>query len=208
MKIAETVKFLKLMQMTRAQPQYGYVIAGIQKAELSDLAQHHYLVAFTAWHLTRLIKQSGGKINAERVLEICLLHDLGELFGGDIAMSYAKANPAARKLAKAFERENQLYLAKMLGDGELINTLFSEAEEPKSDEGQVAKIADYIEVTHYKEYVGRRTAGDIRLVKGRMLEMAGKVKDNKTRQFLKKFLNEWAKVLSVSKNQEVFEAFK
>ncbi len=208
MKTTATVNFFKLIQTTRSQSQSGYVVSGIQKAELSDLAQHHYLVTFTAWHLTQLIKENGGKINVERVIEICLFHDLGELFGGDIAMPYAKTNLTAKKLAKAFEQENQKYLIKMLGDNQLVKALFSEANEPKSDEGQVAKIADYIEVTHYKDYIGRRTAGDIRLVKGRMKEMVRKIKDPKARRYLTKFLNEWAKTLVKDTGREIFEPFK
>lgn len=36
----------KLMQLTRSQPLYGYVIGGVQKNDLSNLAEHHYLVTF------------------------------------------------------------------------------------------------------------------------------------------------------------------
>src|SRR5688572_26987474 len=93
----------RLLELTRAQPQYGYILAEIPKSDLSDLAQHHYLVTFVAWRLAVLVVQKGGKINLERVLELSLIHDLGELFGGDISMPYARANPAARNAAKEFE---------------------------------------------------------------------------------------------------------
>lgn len=208
MQIDEIVNFFKLAQTTRSQPQYGYVVSGVQKAELSDLAQHHYLVTFIAWQLVRLIKNAGGKINGEQVLEVCLLHDLGELFGGDISLPYRLANPTAGKLAKAFEAENQKFLTKMLGDSAHIKQLFSEAESPHSDEGQVAKIADYIEVTHYKDYIGRRSEGDIRLVLGRMQAMASKVKNVKARKALSEFLEGWAETLAADTGGELFESFK
>ncbi len=108
-------KLFKLLEITRSQPQYGYALAGIPKGELSDLAQHHYLVTFIAWQLALSVQSKGAKINVQKVLEYSLIHDLGELFGGDIAMPYAKANPKARILAKAFEAENQKYLANFFG---------------------------------------------------------------------------------------------
>src|SRR5579872_6043877 len=108
-------KLFKLLEITRSQPQYGYALAGIPKAELSDLAQHHYLVTFIAWQLALSVQAKGAKINVQKVLEFCMVHDLGELFGGDIAMPYAKANPKARTLAKAFEAENQNYLSAFFG---------------------------------------------------------------------------------------------
>ena len=143
------------MELMRSQPQYGYALSGIPKAELSDLAAHHYLVTFMAWQLARHCQRAGAKINIERVLEFAMLHDLGELFGGDIAMPYGKVNPRARKLAKAFERENQKFMARFFGaDKKYISRLTDEILTAKSDEGIIAKVADYLEVTHYKLYVG------------------------------------------------------
>src|SRR3989344_5119270 len=102
----------KLMQLTRSQPLYGYVVGGVQKNDLSNLAEHHYLVTFIAWQLARQIKSKGANINVEKVLEFAMVHDIGELFGGDISMPYARANPKAREYAKAFEEENQKFLSK------------------------------------------------------------------------------------------------
>jgi len=196
------------MQTARAQPQYGYVVAGIQKSELSDLAQHHYLVSLIAWYVSERIEEAGGKLNKARLLEICLLHDLGELFGGDIAMPYAKANPRAKELAKAFERENQQYLTVLLGKTSKIRDLFQEANEPSCDEGLVAKIADYIEVTQYKQYVRRLSAGDVRMAKESMRALTDRIRDDRTRRFLKKFVLEWVRALLSDGNGEVFEKVK
>ena len=138
-------KLFRLLELTRAQPQYGYVLAEIPKSDISDLAQHHYLVTVMAWQLARHIKRAGGQIDSEKVLEISLIHDLGELFGGDIAMPYAQANPPAREFAKKFEAENMKYLAHFFAaDTDHFNELAAEAMKPTSAEGLVAKIADYI----------------------------------------------------------------
>ena len=133
------------MELTRSQPQYGYALAGIQQDELSNLAEHHYLVTFIAWQLASQVKKAGAKIDVEKVLEFGLVHDLGELFGGDISMPYAKANPKARKHAKAFEEENQRFLSKFFGNqSEHFKELGHKILDAKSDEAIIAKIADPI----------------------------------------------------------------
>src|SRR5581483_5063728 len=138
----------RLIELTRSQPQYGYILAEIPKAQLSDLAQHHYLVTFIAWQLAAAANRAGGEINTEKVLEYALVHDLGELFGGDIAMPYAQANPPAREAAKSFERENQKYISRFFEDGQAeVQTLFTEVMQATTNEALIAKIADYVEVT-------------------------------------------------------------
>ena len=67
----------KLIELTRSQPQYGYALAGIQQDELSNLAEHHYLVTFVAWQLASQVKRAGANIDIQKVLEFCLIHDLG-----------------------------------------------------------------------------------------------------------------------------------
>lgn len=204
----EDISFLKLIQTARSMPQYGYVISGIKKAELSDLAQHHYLVTLTAWFVGNLVRKNGGRLNLEQVMAISLVHDLGELFGGDIAMPYAKANPKASKLAKQFEQENQAYLTKFLGNHGNINELFKEAREPKSDEGIISKVADYLEVTHYKQYLGQKTAGDVRMVLSRIEKMIERISNARTRKYLTTFVASWTETMSNDDGEELFESAK
>ncbi len=189
-------------------PQTGYVLSGIHSSLASDLAEHHYLVAITGWYIAKLIRQSGGKINTERVLEICLIHDLGELFGGDIAMPYAKANPVARKLAKQFERENQKFLTGFLAEINQVQLLFRDALDVKSDEAIVAKVADYIEVTEYKNYIGRLTDGDVAMVVKKMTKMLEGLKNKKVRSTLARIIDEWSVAILASSEIELFEEAK
>ncbi len=199
-------RFLRLLQTARAMPQTGYVLGGVKKSDLSDLAQHHYLVTITGWYLANLIIKNKGKINVERVLEICLIHDLGELFGGDIAIPYGLANPVARKLAKRFEGENQRYLTKFLAEIGQTKELFEQSNDLSSDEALVAKIADYIEVTEYKQYLGRLTDGDITLVTQRILKMSSKIKNRPSQIFLSRLVVEWSSALMVDNGTELLES--
>ena len=192
------------MELTRSQPQYGYALAGIQQDELSNLAEHHYLVTFIAWQLASQVKKAGAKIDVEKVLEFGLVHDLGELFGGDISMPYAKANPKARKHAKAFEEENQRFLSKFFGNqSEHFKELGHKILDAKSDEAIIAKIADYIEVTHYKQYVKVFSKFDTDLIKPKLASMIEKMADPIAKKELGKFINDWTSDITKKEIPEI-----
>lgn len=202
-------ELFRLIELTRAQPQYGYALAGIPKAELSDLAQHHYLVAFMAWQLAVNLKAKGAKLNVEKVLELALIHDLGELFGGDISMPYARANPKARKLAKNFEQENLNYMSQYFGSyAKAFHEAGSEIMEPKTDEGYVAKIADFLEATHYKLFMGRLSEGDIHMAEKGLHSKIARFKDAVAKKEMTEFVGEWGKDLLQARGKEFFENSK
>ncbi|HVY67673.1 MAG TPA: HD domain-containing protein [Patescibacteria group bacterium] len=202
-------RLFRLLELTRSQPQYGYTVAGIKKAELSDLAQHHYLVAIMAWQLALAANAAGGKLSVEKVLEFSLIHDLGELFGGDIAMPYARANPEARRKAKAFEAENQKFVAGFFGpQGEKFLALSTEINDAGTDEALVSKLADYAEVTHYKQYMGKLTQGDVKMAAQAMQKKLAKMHDRKAAYALRSFLRVWTRALLKGRDEELFEQAK
>lgn len=186
------VDLFKLIELTRSQPQYGYALGGVKKNDLSSLAEHHYMVAFIAWRLAVTVKEKGADIDVGKVLEFALIHDLGELLGGDIAMPYAQANPKARELAKAFEAENHRYLSEYFGEGkDHFLKLSEEIMNAISDESLIAKVADYMEVTHYKFYLGALTKADVEMIGPKLLEKVEKMKDDVAREYLTSFIHEW-----------------
>jgi len=192
-------KLFRVLELTRNQPQTGYVLAGIPTNELSNLAEHHYLVTFIAWQLARNLNRAGAKINVQKVLEYTLIHDLGELFGGDISMPYAKANRAAYRKAKAFEEENQKFLSKFFGkEANYFRKTSKEISDTKTDEGVVAKVADYIECTHYKFHQNKLVKEDLALALEKGHTYIKKIKDPITREQLGKFFKKWAKELPKS----------
>lgn len=201
-------RLIRLLEITRSQPQYGYALSGIPKGELSDLAQHHYLVTMIAWTLARAAKRAGSSISVEAVLEHALVHDLGELFGGDIAMPYAKANPPARTAAKEFERLNQQHLATFFGEDEAyFDGLSGEVLDAHRNEALIAKIADYIEVTHYKLYVRRLSPGDLIMAGKKVNEMLANLTDRVAADAISQLIASWAEDLFVPQ-EDIFEAAK
>lgn len=198
------VNLFKLMELTRSQPQYGYALSGIRQNDLSNLAEHHYLVTFMAWQLARQVKNTGANISVEKVLEFSLIHDLGELFGGDISMPYARANPKAKEYAKAFEEENQRFMARFFGDDSgYFKELGHEILDTQTDEGIISKIADYMEVTYFKQYMGALAAFDVELIKPKLQSMVEKIQDPIAKKELLVFVHEWVATLSEKSIPEI-----
>lgn len=181
----------KVIQITRDQPQYGYNVAGIRKHDLSDLAQHHYLVTFIAWQLALHIGKEGGNINIQRTMEIAMVHDLGELFGGDISFYYAKQNQQARKHAKDFENENNLFLSNYFPDSAHYKDLIQEMEEQTTDESIVAKVADYTEVLFYKQRLREITKEDAPSNAQSLLKAIEKSTNKIVKDVLVSFIDSW-----------------
>lgn len=186
----------KILELMRSQPQYGYVLAGIKQDDLSNLAEHHFLVTFIAWQIVSHLRHYGAGINIQKVLELALVHDLGELLGGDIAMPYARANQKARTLAKNFEVENNNFLSQFFGEeSKHFKKLSEEMADPKSDEGKIVKIADYLEITHYKFYIKVFSRFDIDLVKPKLQKMCKGIKDPIAKRALNGFITQWVREL-------------
>jgi 5'-deoxynucleotidase YfbR-like HD superfamily hydrolase len=184
------IYLINLLQITRVQPQYGYSIAG-GNIRQGNLAEHHYLVTMLGWQIADYVNQKGAKIDTSKVLKFCLLHDVGEIFGGDIGMYYAKANPQARKYAKLFEAENQKFLSQFFSNKDEVVALTSEILESESDEAHIAKIADYLEVTHYKLFDDKLKGKDSELIAPKLAEKIEKIKDPIARRELLNFVSVW-----------------
>ena len=190
-------KLFKLAELTRSQIQNGYALSGIPKDQISTLAEHQYLVTFMAWQLARNANYAGANLNVEKVMEQALTHDLGELFGGDIATPYALVNPRAKKFAKAFEAENHKFFSKFFGpDKNHFKKLSAEIMNAKTDEALVAKLADYVECTHFKLYTTKRFGKrDLAIARLKCYGYVKKMKDKVAKQALTKFVDGWIKEL-------------
>ncbi|TRZ50286.1 HD domain-containing protein [bacterium] len=201
-------KLFKLLQLTRSQPQYGYGVRGISTNDLSNLAEHQYLTSIIAWQLARRAKEAGANISIEKVLEFSLLHDLGELFGSDISAPYAKINRRAYKAAKAFELENQRFLAKFFGkDEKYFKKIAGEILDAKSDEALLAKTADWMECTHYLFWMGKLEKSSVDLANSKIESYAKKMRDPIAKEMVLEFLKIWVKEIEKGSIVDIISDF-
>jgi 5'-deoxynucleotidase YfbR-like HD superfamily hydrolase len=194
----------KLVQLTRAQVQQGYLLSGIPREKISNLAEHHYLVTFIGWQLAVHLKEAGANIDIQKVLEYCMIHDLGELMGGDISAWYAKMNPRARRFAKAFEEENQKYLSKFFGSQtKYFRKISKDILTYKGDEALIAKVADYIEALCFKVYVGHFEEPSRKFSNEKLNAFIKKIKDKTAKKLLQEFVNDWLKTVDKANYIEI-----
>jgi 5'-deoxynucleotidase YfbR-like HD superfamily hydrolase len=186
-------RLFHVLELTRNQPQTGYMIWG-GDVRLGNLAEHHYMVLMIAWQLGHMVQKVGAHIDLLKIFEFAAVHDIGELFGGDISMPYGKINPTAKKYAKMLEAENQRFISRFFGIfSRRFRLLSKEILSAVSDEARIVKIADYIEITHYKFFIGKFVAFDIGLVADKIRQMIEGISDEKARTCLRKFVDSWQK---------------
>ncbi len=145
---------LSVVQLTKQQPLTGYSVAGVKLAELPTLAEHHYTSALAAMFASRHIKKLGGNIDPEKIVAMLLIHDLGELFGGDISTPLSRTYPELREYKnKIGERAIDL-MTKELPD-EIKNDfldLYYACETKNSDEYWVVKFFDQLDHQLFLEH--------------------------------------------------------
>ena len=148
------LQLLAILQLTKEQPLTGYICAGIKGNEIPSLAEHHYSTVLMSYFLTQKIKQAGGKINERKLMLMLLVHDLSELFGGDIA------GPLHRKYPDLGEHKDKIGERALAVLGEFLETknaeelqaLFNEFEKGTDDETFVAKIIDQMDHQLFLEH--------------------------------------------------------
>ena len=86
--------------------------------------------------------------------------------------------------------------------------LSNEIMETSVNEGVIAKLADYLEVTHYKQYMNRLSKGDVVMACKAMEKKIALMTDKIAEKELTKFIVDWKKQLLSGKNQEFFEQAK
>ena len=127
---------------------------GIKVEETSNLAEHHYLVAMIGRMLAEYINEEDKLVDPWRVVQMCLIHDVGEIFGGDTAAPLSRRRPDMKKHARTLEAFNHEIVASFLRPKlhERWNGLIHEHEDMQSDEAVVAQVADKIETQYFLEH--------------------------------------------------------
>jgi len=120
--------------------------------DLSDnIASHSFRVTIIGYFLA---KQQ--KANPDKVVQMCLFHDISEARCGD-------QNWVNKKYVKVFENEIQKDQLKSLPNNKDLNELITEYQERKSLESKLAKDADLLDqILLLKEYAwqGNKEAED------------------------------------------------
>jgi putative hydrolases of HD superfamily len=139
--------FLFEVGMLKRTPRSGFQFLG---SGAESVAEHIFRTIYIGYALGRLV--SG--IDVDKLIKMCLFHDLPEARTGDL-------NYVNKKYVTADEKKAVQDLAATLPFGSEIQELISEYEEGRTEEARLAQDADQLEmILALKEYkdVGNKYA--------------------------------------------------
>ncbi len=133
MKPQELIDFMKTLQILKDSPRHCWLKSGRQES----VAEHSWRLAVMAM----IIGDEIDGIDTEKLIKICLIHDLGEAITGDIpTFNKTKQDEVTER-----EKINGLFESLPEDTGEKLKALFDEFEDQSTAEGKLAKALDKIE---------------------------------------------------------------
>jgi putative hydrolase of HD superfamily len=131
--------FLYEAGMLKRTPRSGFQFLG---TGAESVAEHIFRTSYIGYALGKIAKD----INVDRLIQLCLFHDLPEARTGDL-------NYVNKKYVDANEKKAIEDLAQTLPFGNEIRELVLEFNEGKTDEAKLARDADQLEmILALKEY--------------------------------------------------------
>jgi len=198
----DLLKLFSILQLTKEQPETGYLVAGIKLNETASLAEHHYTCTLMAYLIAQKIKKTKVKFNERKLILMLLIHDLGELFGGDISAPLSRKFPDLREHKdKIGERAIELLSSYLDTESQQDFTkLYQEFETGTSDEKWVGKVIDQIDHQFFLEhhnYKQKYCPGDsdyrVNFIKDHIYKLTAKIQNEKIKKVMNDFLEEFEK---------------
>ena len=145
MKINDLKKILKVfltLQWAKELPRQGFIAMGFKRNEADSVAAHSFSTALLAYFLAKQLQKEGLNLDAEKVLKMGLVHDIGETIVGDVG-TFVKG--MAGGVFKNIEEEGVKALVEGLDSKKEIIDLVEEYNERKSLEARLVKAADNLD---------------------------------------------------------------
>ena len=146
------IDFLLKIGRLKRYPRTGWIVSGINLAEIETVGAHSFRTALIALILSMMEKeQLKNEIDIRRVLEIALLHDFSEAVLQDIDRRIIPYfGKEFKQLKKQAEKRAVEEIISSIGDHAEIKLFFSEVIEDymleKSKESKIVQVADRLEV--------------------------------------------------------------
>lgn len=129
----EILKFLSVAERMKSVTRHSWTSAMRQES----VAEHSWRLCVFAW----LLKNQFPDYDMDKVMKMCLFHDLGEAVTGDIP-SFEKTNSDVKAEEKAIEQILDLLDDDLKAE---LGALFREMDEQKTREARLYKTLDKLE---------------------------------------------------------------
>lgn len=133
MKPAELLEFLAMAEKLKCNTRHSYTSSGRHES----VAEHSFRLALMAY----MVSDEVPEIDTDKVIRMCLVHDLGEAITGDIpSFEKTDSDEAAEESAvSGFVNQLPEYWKKQLGE------MYREMNELKTPEAKLYKALDKLE---------------------------------------------------------------
>lgn len=133
MKPAELLEFLAMAEKLKCNTRHSYTSSGRHES----VAEHSFRLALMAY----MVSDEVPEIDTDKVIKMCLIHDLGEAITGDIpSFEKTDSDEAAEDSAvSGFVNQLPEYWKNQLGE------MYSEMNELKTPEAKLYKALDKLE---------------------------------------------------------------
>jgi len=145
MKINDLKRILKVfltLQWAKELPRQGFIAMGFKRNEADSVAAHSFSTSLLAYFLAKQLQKEGLNLDAEKVLKMGLVHDIGETIVGDVG-TFVKG--MAGGVFKDIEKEGVKALTFGLDCGDEIIRLVEEYNRRKTLEARIVKVADNLD---------------------------------------------------------------
>ncbi len=145
MKLNDLKKILKVfltLQWAKELPRQGFIAMGFKRNEADSVAAHSFSTALLAYFLAKQLQKEGLNLDAEKVLKMGLVHDIGETIVGDVG-TFVKG--MAGGVFKNIEEEGVAALVDGLDSKKEIIELVEEYNQRDTMEARVVKAADNLD---------------------------------------------------------------
>ncbi len=133
MEIRDFLDFLNVAEKLKCNTRHSYTSSGRHES----VAEHSWRLALMAF----LVKDEFPDINIDKVIQMCLFHDMGEAITGDIPTfekTQQDEDVESNAVTKLIERLPEPY-------NNELNILFAEMKEQKTTEAKLYKALDKLE---------------------------------------------------------------
>lgn len=117
----------------------GWLQSGIDRSKCESVADHSFMTAILAWMIA---EQSEQKLDLEKVLKMSLLHEVGEIYGGDITPN----DQLGINEKFLIELDSMKKVLTKFPNSEVWCELWQEFERGKSSEAKFVKQIDKLEM--------------------------------------------------------------
>jgi putative hydrolase of HD superfamily len=117
----------------------GWLARGVPVERCESVAEHTFGVALLAWFL---VDAHLPTVDRDKVLRMALIHDLGEIYAGDLTPRHQVSASEKRRL----ERESVTQVLARLPQGATYVALWEEYEEGSCPEAQFVRQVDRLEM--------------------------------------------------------------